>query len=336
MNQSLSGTLQVGIIGLGRFSRFHLLALRQQPGVRLTAVADVNEERVREVTAEWGCAGYADWSRMLEEERLDAVVVLTPEHHHAEPVMKALERGAHVFVEKPLAVGSEAAENLVKAAEQAGKQLMVGHVCRFDARLIQIRKAVEEGRIGKLRSFYSRRNNPKKYFHIYARTNPIYILGIHDIDLMQWIVDAPVEEVYAKQSFSASGQTDLVWSMLTFADGTIGVIENNWLIPDHAPAEIETVMEIVGDAGIIHHRDPDQSLQFWTDGAVATPASYSWNDTYGRPSGYLLEEMTHFYTCVQKNAPSSILKPRDALAAVRVAEAVIQSCETGIAVRIRN
>ena len=326
--------IRVGMIGLGRFSRYHLKCLKQQQGVVLAAVADPNRERTEEVAAEWGCRGYEDWRRMLEDEALDAVVVLTPEDMHTEPVLKALASGCHVFVEKPLALTEADARRMVRTAEERGKLLMVGHVGRFDPRIAHIRREVEAGSLGKLRSVYCRRNNPKKYFHIYRRSSPIYVLGIHDIDLMHWVTGSRVVEVFARASASADGAPDLVWSMLTFADGTIGIIENHWLMPDSAPAEMDIRMEVVGEAGTIHLQDPVPTLESWTGAALSYPASYSWNELHDRYTGHLLEEMTHFYACVRANKPSTILRPHDALEAVKVAEAIVRSCETGLPVKL--
>ncbi|MFD0961082.1 Gfo/Idh/MocA family protein [Paenibacillus chungangensis] len=326
--------IRLGIIGLGRFSRYHLICLSQQIDVKLIAVADLNKDQVNEVVEQWNCKGYLDWNAMLDNESMDAVIVLTPEMYHVEPVLKALSKGCHVFVEKPLALEHEEAAKLVQTAEQANRLLMVGHVGRFDTRLLKMKRAITEGRLGPLRSIYARRNNPKKYFSIYRRSNPIYILGIHDIDLMHWMTGSRVVEVFARSSSSSDSEHDLIWSMLKYANGTIGVIENNWLMPDNTPAEMDIRMEIVGDSGTIHFQEPDRSLEFWVDDAITAPASYSWNEVYGQYYGDLHNEMNHFYACIRQNKPSSILNPYDALEAVKVAEAIVQSSKTGLPIQL--
>lgn len=326
--------IKLGMIGLGRFSRLHLQCIKQIPGLALTAVADIDAARAAQVAAEWNCKDYADWRRMLAETKLDAVIVLTPETHHMEPVVAALEAGCDVFVEKPLAVDSASARHMVEAAERAGKLLTVGHVCRFDARYTEIRRAIEDGKLGKLRSLYARRNNPQSFFPIYRRANPIFILGIHDIDLLRWFAASPVKEVYAKSSGRSAAEHDLVWSMLTFGDGTIGVIENHWLLPDGSPAQQDVRMEITGDAGIIHFQDPDQTLVLWDDRGTAAPFSPHWSEVHGRYSGALFEELLHFFACVRSGTPSDVLRPEDAYAAVRVAEAIVESCATGRPVQV--
>ncbi|QNK59254.1 Gfo/Idh/MocA family protein [Paenibacillus sp. PAMC21692] len=326
--------IRVGMIGLGRFSQFHLKCLRQLPNVKLVAAADLSETRRLETAQEWGCTCYASWQEMIDSEKLDAVIVLTPEMHHVEPTLAALQAGCHVFVEKPIALTEQDAERMIETAKQNNRLLMVGHVLRFDPRMLAARQAVQQGEVGKVRSIYSRRNNPSRYFSLYERTNLMYILGIHDIDLQRWMTGAEVVEVFARSSSSTGNGPDLIWAMLTFSDGTIGVIENNWLISKQAPAEMDVRMEIVGEEGIIHFQDPDQSLVFWSGNGVTHRASYIWNEAHDSYAGYILEEMKHFYQCVRDNTPSPILLLEDAKEAVRVAEAIILSSQTGQPVRL--
>jgi predicted dehydrogenase len=105
-------------------------------------------------------------------------------------------------------------------------------------------------------------------------------------------------------------------------------------MPDRTPAEQDVRLEIVGETGMIHVRDPDDTVTVWDGGGTSAPASYQWGIVHGRITGALLEELRHFYECVRSGSPSDVLRPRDALAAVRTAEAVVRSCETGTIVRL--
>jgi len=321
--------IRLGIVGLGRFAKLHLECYRHMPQVRIAAVCDLQAETAEAVAREWSCKGYSDWREMLAAEALDAAVVLTPEFAHVEPVTAALEAGCHVFVEKPLATASAEAARLVELAERRGRLLIVGHVCRFDPRYIRIKDGVDRGAFGKLRSIYARRNNGKEFFSVYRRANPVFILGIHDLDLMHWFTGSAVEEVYAQAPPNAGGDRDLVYAMLRFADGTVGVIENNWLLPQAAPAFMDVRMEVVGDEATAHLTEPDASLVIWDRHRSTAPPFVSGAEAYGRPIGPLFEELRHFAACVAAGSPSPILRPRDALAAVAAAEAVVRSIESG-------
>lgn len=322
-------TIKLGIVGLGRFAKLHLQCFRQLPNVNVVAVCDLNQELAEETARAWNATAYTDWRKMLDAEELDAVDVLTPEFAHAEPVSAALQAGCHVFVEKPLSLKATEAAELIELAEHKDKQLVTGHVCRFDPRYIQVKDNIAQGAFGKLRSIYARRNNGKAFFSIYRRANPVYILGIHDIDLMHWFTGQKVVEVYTQAPPNDQGDSDLVYAMLRYEDGTIGVIENNWLLPSQAPAYMDVRMEIVGDEATAHLNEPDASLVIWDDKSALAPPIISGSEVYERLTGPLFEELRHFTQCVTTNQPSNILRPADALRAVEVAEAVVRSAELG-------
>lgn len=316
-------------MGMGRFAQAHLPCLRQIPDVVLAAVCDIVADNAFRAAEEWSCNGYTDWRIMLEREKLDCVMVLTPEAERVDPVVGALEAGCDVFLEKPLATDTSSAVQMIEKMREVGRLLMVGHILRFDPRYIHIRECVEQNRFGTLRSLYARRSNGNRYFPLYSRSHPIFILGIHDIDLMHWFTDSDVEEVCSYSSGAGDGQSDLVWAMLKFRNGSIGVLENHWLIPDQAPSFMDVLMEVVGDSCTAHVQDPDHTLRFWDQHGVSVPSVFSGSTVYGSPVGPLMEELRHFFSCVRERKPSSILRPADALAAVRVAEAVVRSAAGG-------
>lgn len=322
-------TIRLGIIGLGRFAQLHLSCFRQLPHVEIAAVCDIHSETAEKVAREWNCKAYTDWRDMLASEQLDAVDVLTPEFAHEDPVTAALEAGCHVFVEKPLATSSDTAAGMIRTANRTGKALYTGHVCRFDPRYIQVQERIRHGGFGRLRSIYARRNNGKAFFPIYRRANPVYILGIHDIDLMHWFTGREVVEVYTQAPPNDDGDHDLVYAMLQFEDGMVGVVENNWLLPAHAPAYMDVRMEVVGDDATAHLNEPDASLVFWDTGQVKNPPFMSGTEIYGNSIGPLVEELRHVTLCMAEGKASSILMPKDALRAVAVAEAVVRSMEEG-------
>jgi UDP-N-acetylglucosamine 3-dehydrogenase len=95
--------LRVGLIGCGGIAPVHLDSYRQDGRVRVVAVADVEEQRAAALAAQSGAAPYTDYRQMIDEQRLDAVSVLTPPAFHREIAEAALAAGVHVLAEKPLA-----------------------------------------------------------------------------------------------------------------------------------------------------------------------------------------------------------------------------------------
>ncbi|MBO9604656.1 MAG: Gfo/Idh/MocA family oxidoreductase [Paenibacillaceae bacterium] len=326
--------VRLGIVGLGRFAQLHLQCYRQIPGARVAAVCDIREETALQVAADFGCQTYTDPGLMLQNETLDALVVLTPETLHTETVMAGIAAGCAVFVEKPLATVPAEARRMVDAAAERGTLLMVGHVTRFDPRYLQMKTAIANGTIGRVRSIYARRSDGRQYFHIYKRTPAIYTLGIHDIDQVLWYMGEMPVEVYAKASSSAEGE-DLVWTMLTFANGATAVIDSNWMTPNGWPAHQDQLTHVVGDGGVISFGHPDGSLRVCTETLDEVPYLYGLRDIYGKLEGPLYSELKHFIECVQEGLRTSpILPAEDALRVVLIADAVMRSCAEGLPVRL--
>ncbi|HXO08142.1 MAG TPA: Gfo/Idh/MocA family oxidoreductase, partial [Solirubrobacteraceae bacterium] len=101
--QTGTGRLKVGIIGGGWIARRHVPAIDAAPEVELVAACDADVERAHAIADPRGAHAYQDWRELLEREQLDAIWVCTPPGVHREPTVAALERGVHVFLEKPLA-----------------------------------------------------------------------------------------------------------------------------------------------------------------------------------------------------------------------------------------
>ncbi|MNH89567.1 Inositol 2-dehydrogenase/D-chiro-inositol 3-dehydrogenase [compost metagenome] len=323
--------IRLGMIGLGRFAELHARILSSLPNVEVVAVCDRNPERHASFR-EWfpDARFYGEWSDMLAAAGLDAVDVLTPEHLHTEPVKAALRQGLHVFVEKPLAHNPEAAAELVREAEISGRILMTGHLLRFDPRYAAVKERLAQGDSGPIRSIYAKRNNWKSAFSTYNRIEPIFILGIHDIDLMHWYMEDDVRQVYATRSTpDGSGAADMNWAILNFNKGGIGIIECNWLLPDRAPSFQDVRMEIMADRGSVQIIDPEYGVTYIDESGLDVPALLNFHETHGRMRGPLVDELEHFVDCVAAGKHSDILKPVDSYRAVRVAWAVLQSAKTG-------
>ncbi|WP_284639290.1 Gfo/Idh/MocA family protein [Paenibacillus silviterrae] len=323
--------VRLGIIGLGRFAELHARILSRMPEVEITAICDRNPERITRFR-EWfpNAKGYEDWSDMLQNQSFDAVDVLTPEHLHEAPVRAALCAGAHVFVEKPLAHSPRAAAALIREAADLGRIVMTGHVLRFDPRYAAVKDRLKDGAFGPIRSIYAKRNNGKAFFSLYNRISPVFILGIHDIDLMHWYMEDEVAEVYAVRSYGdVSSAPDFNAAMLRFSRGGLGILECNWLLPDGAPSFQDVRMEITAEHGGIHIQEPDMSVAFAGSTKTEVPSFGAIHETNGRIGGALHDELVHFIECVASDTPSPLLRPEDALKAVRVSWAIEQSAASG-------
>lgn len=171
--------IRAAIIGAGGVARTqHAPGLARLDGVKIVAVCDVDEARAASLAGEYGAKAYADYHRMLEEERPEIVHVCTPEAYHYEPVMAALDAGAHVFCEKVMAETLPKARAMVQKALQTGRWLGVDYNYRFMPAFGKLKELIDGGELGRI-----------ALINIYAHSYCVH----HSIDLVRFLGGEIVE-----------------------------------------------------------------------------------------------------------------------------------------------
>lgn len=208
--------LRVGMIGLGGIAtRSHLPALAARPDVAIQAGAEIDSYQAGRAQQRFGIPKvYAAYQEMLEQERLDAVYICLPNTLHHQAASAALDRGLHVFCEKPMGLSAQEAEDLAEQADRAGLVLMPGYYLRFHEHFLRARELLEERRLGKIlqvqaSAVYSgpyRGWDPKSDWYFDPRSGGVlYDWGSHLLDLMVYITGLDVEAVSATGKASLPG-----------------------------------------------------------------------------------------------------------------------------------
>lgn len=312
--------LSLGVIGAGLMGSLHARAIAETPYATISAVADSDLGRAEDLARRHGAAAYADHRQMLDAERLHAVVVCTPETLHRDPVIDAAVRGYGVLVEKPLATSLQDADAMIDACRRHDVPLMVGYILRFEPAYARIKEAVTNGMIGRFLSAYGRRDAPiAEGERLAGRTSVLNYLAVHDADQMLWYNPTPVLSVTAKairgRMAEAYGVADFVWTMMEFADGSLGVIESGWALAEE-PAEWsrpagrsafrDAEMNVIGTHGVLALDFAPMNLsRVDGDGSGGQEPRY-WPVVDGRIGGALRAEMDHFLGCVATGRPPLI------------------------------
>lgn len=325
--------VRVGLIGLGRFGRLHAEVLASLPEVELAAICDIRPEALAEVGDALGVpTRSSDYETLLAgAAALDAVLIATSDPSHAPIVKLALERGLHVFVEKPLAVSYHDAFTLARTAREAGRHLQVGFVLRYEPRHAYLKEQIQAGRLGHLATLHLKRHVPQAWFHTYGQTvHPMLESTIHDIDLCVWYIGTPCRRVYAvDRSFLGLDGPDTSLAMLEFEGGTVALVDASWLLPAGAPpttlelgGTIDAALEIIGTEATARLDFLNPSLSVWTSEATAYPELSLWPRLMGSVRGALREEVTDFIHSVQTGQASSIASVDEAVAGLAIVEAI--------------
>src|SRR5215470_8077955 len=219
-----SGSLRIGVIGVGVMGSNHARVLAELPGVKLVGVADPDRKRSDQVARSLGCASFTD-AESLVRRGADAVTIAAPTHFHRDIAINCAGRGIHVMVEKPIASTVEESR-AIAAARRAGVTLMVGHVERFNPAVQSIKRAIKDQdilsiAITRVGPFPPRMSN----------VGVVIDLAVHDIDLIRWFTDSEIVEIQPQTSSAVAEREDIALLQFRTASGVLAHINTNWLTP---------------------------------------------------------------------------------------------------------
>ncbi len=143
-----STKLKTAIIGCGKVAHIHARALENIAESEFTAVCSRSEAKGHQFASEYGVVAHTNVEKMVSEEKIDAVVICTPHPNHADSAIPALQAGAHVIVEKPLASNLEDCDAMMAAASDANRQLAMISQRRLYHPSLRLKKAIDQGKIG--------------------------------------------------------------------------------------------------------------------------------------------------------------------------------------------
>jgi len=204
--------IRAAVIGVGYLGRFHAQKYAQAGGCELVAVVDARQEAREQVAAELKTRALADHRELLGA--VEAVSVVTPTPAHFAIAREFLEHGAHVLVEKPITETPAQARELIATAARAGRLLQVGHLERFNAAILAAMPFLSAPRFVECHRLAPYRERG-------TDVNVVLDLMIHDIDIVQTIVGAPISAIEAIGTPVFSEEIDIANARIRFANGCV-------------------------------------------------------------------------------------------------------------------
>lgn len=226
--------MRLGILGLGRIGAFHAETLAGLDTVESLVVSDPVTAVAREAARRHG-AEVAGSPEALLASGVDGVVIAAATDAHPSLILAAVKAGVPVFCEKPVARTVEESAEVLRAVEDSGAEVQIGYNRRFDAGCVAARAAVESGELGPVHTVRSTTLDPAPPPAAYvAVSGGIFRdCAVHDFDIVRWVTGREVVRVYATGGtkgaayIAEAGDVDTASSLLTFDDGTIGVVSNS-------------------------------------------------------------------------------------------------------------
>ncbi|MEH7235343.1 Gfo/Idh/MocA family protein [Bacillus sp. JJ1562] len=337
--------LKVAVIGCGSIAQYrHLPEYKANQHVEIVAVCDSNEARAQDTAEKYGAKAYIGYEDLLKNANVDIVSVCTPNYLHAPITIAALNAGAHVLCEKPMATSQEEAKAMINAAKENGKKLMIAHNQRFVASHKKARRFIENGELGKIYSFrtafghggpegWSIDGKDSWFFQKdKAFVGAMGDLGVHKTDLLRYILGEEIIEVGAFVENSAkdfSNIDDNAVCILKTESGIVGTLAASW---GYNKEDNSTI--IYGEKAVLRlGDDPSYSMiVHYANGEVAKfeLAKIQSNDEGGQHNSFVID---HFVESIIQNQEPQI-PGEEGMESLKVILAALKSSETKQIVKI--
>ncbi|MET0933501.1 MAG: Gfo/Idh/MocA family oxidoreductase [Mycetocola sp.] len=250
--------LRVAIVGVGKMGISHLAMVNAHPDVTVVGVCDSMTYVLDVLSKYTGVATFTNYRRMLDRVDADAVIIATPTSSHYELVSEALDRGIHVFCEKPLSLSSAQSEELATKAQAEGLVTQVGYHNRFVGTFREVKRLLDINAIGEVMHVTAEAYGPvvlkEKGSTWRSRRDSgggcLYDYAAHPLDLLNWYFGSPTGVGGTVLGSVFSGETDdEVFSTLFFPGAMTGQLSVNW--SDESYRKMTTQLTIFGKRGKI-------------------------------------------------------------------------------------
>ena len=261
--------MRVGIVGLGYWGPNLARAAAELDSLEIAALCDVDPVRLAAVGRRYRHAVQAlDIEQLLDDDRVDALLLATPIETHYQLAKLALEAGKHVFVEKPMAQASAECQELIALASARELVLMPGHTFLYSAPVVRVKEMIERRELGELYFVTSTRVNLGIH---QSGSSVIYDLAPHDLSILRYWLGMPMFIRALGRDCIEPGVWDVAFIDLGFASGTVARIEVSWL----APTKLRRTVIAGSEAMAIYDDTSNEQLRIYDCGVeLADPMNF--------------------------------------------------------------
>ena len=329
--------VRIAILGAGRIGYVHAETIERMRHAELVAIAEPSDKVLTAAVERFSCQA-RDIDEIAMAQDIDAVIICTPTDTHAELIEQFANAGKAIFCEKPIDLDVKRVEACLKTVKDTKATLMVGFNRRFDPDFMALKAALSQGRVGdvEMLSITSRDPSPPPYDYI-SRSGGIFRdMTIHDFDMARWLIEEEIATVYATGSvlsdpeFENLGDYDSATVVLKTLSGKHCVISNS----RRAIYGYDQRIEVHGSKGMVQAQSTHEAnITLATHDGFNAPPLLDFFMTRYRPA--YENELNAFVSAVL-NQSSPPTTGQDGLKALRLANAAVQSAQSGQAVCLRK
>ncbi|WP_159886606.1 Gfo/Idh/MocA family protein [Paenibacillus puerhi] len=327
--------MKAAVVGCGEMGRVHALAYAAMPEVELAGVCDLNAGLSSQLGEQTGAPSFDSFESLLAGTEFDVVSLTLPTHLHRDYTRKAADAGKHIICEKPIALSAEDARSMIAYCEERGVRLFVGHVVRFFPDYRHMQRQVADGKLGRIGTLHAKRmgghpGEARPWFKEADLSGGVIAdLMIHDIDFVRWSL-GEVKSVYALRR--SADLLDYATATLIAESGAVANLEACW----GYPGSFYTAAEIAGSAGVVR-ADSRKSCSLTIHRSAHAASGRAYAETKDSPlvESVYERELRHFIACLRDGTEPAVTA-HDALKAIEIAEAALESIRTGRAVFLKH
>lgn len=327
-----------GVIGAGLWGESHAHVFASHPYAELVGVYDINKAKAKELSEQYGAKCYDSLELMLEDEKVEAVGIATPDFAHRDVAVKAANAGKHILLEKPLATTLEDTDAIADAVKKNNVRLMVDFHARWNPPFVIAKNKIVEGELGDIVSGYYRLNDvisvPMGMLSWAEKSSILWFLGSHAVDTLRWLFNDEVEKVY---SVSREGVLkgkginvpDIYQTILEFRSGIIATIENNWIVPNTQPNVNDMKLNVLGSKGMIDMDLTNHGLiSVFTEDKLTQPDTLVNPFIHGKRQGFAIEAIRDFVERLAKDE-AFVTDLDDGINVTKTILAIMKSAKSG-------
>jgi len=336
------GPLRVGIVGAGIRGRMYATIASRLHNAETVGICDTNADARRSAGESLGIPAFAGTAEMCKSASPDAVIVATPDFAHLQPCLEAVEAGADLLIEKPLATSVSDARTIAEAVADSAVRAMLAFENHWNPPLTAMKAAADAGEVGRFVSCNSQLDDridvPTEMNAWLGQSTVGWFLMSHTIELAGWIAGQKPVGVFAsggKNVLKSRGidTYDFIHAVIEFDGGMVGSFSSCWVLPKSIPLIFQFRHEMVGEAGSLRADFTDQMLHKATV-AYEHPATIGVSMT-GAPVSPPAQMLSHFVTEVLAGGPLPCGLDQGVLNVAAIS-AIHQSAESGKFVQLSS
>jgi predicted dehydrogenase len=328
--------LTIGVVGCGYWGPNLIRNFSSLPDCRIRVACDADASRLQHMKTLFPYIETAsNFEDVARDPDVHAVAIATPVCSHYPMAKACLENGKHVFIEKPMAASTGDCSELIRAAEERGLRIMVGHTFLFSPPVRKIKEIIDRGALGEILYVSARRLNLGLF---QKDINVMWDLAPHDLSIILYLLgQVPISVNCLGQAHLYSGIEDVTVMTLNFGKGKLAIIQNSWLDPNKVRD-----MTIVGSRRMLVYNDlePNEKIKIFDKRVEAPPYydtfaefhySYHYGDIYSpylKMHEPLKLECQNFIDSISGNATCES-DGYNGMQVVRILEGASQSLKAG-------